>query len=92
MSVELSDEQWQRVHDRSLAIERDQGWDSLHTMATNYPTSPSGAVRCPFPKCGFTRFDPRAMFEHVHFKAHGLTFGMDLRAFADGAPVREVDS
>lgn len=85
---DLTDRQWQRVGSRSLEVEESDGWDSLDTMATNYPSTDSGAIRCPFPRCGFARHDPCAMFKHVHFGPHGRSYGVTLQEFADGRPLQ----
>ena len=79
----MTEEDWDRINDRSVRIEYTEGWDSLHTMATNYPMDDdTGATLCPFPRCGFRRHDPRAMFRHVHFGPHGNSYGMTLKQFA----------
>jgi hypothetical protein len=85
MNLVPEDTFWRAVAQRSLQIEVEQGWDSLETMATNYPTDErTKAIICPFPKCGFRRHDPRSMFKHVHFGPHGLTYGLTLHDFAEG--------
>ena len=80
----MNDGQWDAVRRRSAQIEAVDGWDSLGTMETKYPATESGAILCPFPTCGFARFDARAMFKHVHFGPHGLTWRMSLEDFAAG--------
>jgi hypothetical protein len=82
---------WEAIERYSVEIERAEGWDSLHTMRTNYPTHPdTGTGTCPFPRCDFRRNDPTKMFAHVHFGPHGKSYGMTLTEFNKAAVAWEA--
>lgn len=68
---------------RSLArrFEADTGQDSIDTMETHYRAENTDALVCVMPHCKFRRTDPYAMFQHVHFGNHGLSYGMTFEQF-----------
>jgi hypothetical protein len=77
------EDRWRAIGLLSQSLEESDGWDSLHTMETNYPTDDeTGATLCVFPGCQFRRHEPRAMFVHVHFGPHGASYNMDIDEFA----------
>ncbi len=56
-------EDWEAL---SLLLEQATGYDSILTIEIHYETD-TGAYRCVWPGCGFTRRDSYAMWRHVHF-------------------------
>lgn len=55
----------------SLAWEASTGADSIATIERVYDRhADSGAYRCCWPECSFSRRDPEVLWRHVH-SAHG---------------------
>jgi hypothetical protein len=54
----------------SLAWEKQTGNDSIPTVERIYDRSDSGAIKCVYPGCSFTRRDAVLVWRHVH-TGHG---------------------
>ena len=79
------------LRELSRQLEEQTGADSIATVERIYLDGDGKRYECVYPDCGFVRYDPVAMWKHVHFsRKHGLSFGVDLqRLVADLLP-REV--
>jgi 8-oxo-dGTP pyrophosphatase MutT (NUDIX family) len=65
----------------SLELEEETGFDSIPTIERVYDRSDRGSIFCPYPGCRYSRRDPVAIWWHVHFGFHGLSF--DARSPAE---------
>lgn len=60
-----------QLHALASAWEEKSGHDSIVTIINVYEQGDSGAYKCVWPRCRFSRKDPVEMWFHVHFKDHG---------------------
>lgn len=58
----------------SVDLEQETGFDSIATIERVYNRSDSGSIVCCYPDCRYSRRDPVAIWWHVHFGPHGLSF------------------
>jgi hypothetical protein len=58
----------------SVRLEEQTGYDSIPTIERVYDRYPNGSYACCWPDCGRRTREAVAMWRHVHFQSHGLSF------------------